>query len=111
VPRFVLLRHDWPELHFDLFLEAGGELQSWKLPADFTPSQPSPVIPGEPHRSLYLEYEGAVSGGRGTVTRWDHGEFEWIAERRAHFSGARLTGLYEWAETADDGTWTFRSVT
>ena len=110
MPRFSLHRHDWPELHLDLFLEAGSALQSWKLPADFSPSMPSPITPGAPHRSLYLDYEGPVSGDRGTVTRWDAGEFEWIAERRAQFFGSRLTGIHDWVEAAD-GTWTFAPVT
>ncbi len=109
MPRFALLRHDWPEHHFDLFLEAGSELQSWKLPADFSPSVLSPILPGLPHRYHYLDYEGDVSGDRGTVTRWDWGEFEWIAERRAHFFGTRLMGSFEWVEAADE-TWTFGPV-
>ncbi len=29
--------------------------------------------PLPPHRKAYLNYKGPVSGGRGTVTRWDRG--------------------------------------
>lgn len=110
MPRFAVLLHDWPEPHFDLFLGDGDELQSWKLPGDFSPPAVSPIVPGAAHRSLYLDYEGAVSGGRGTVVRWDAGEFEWLAEQRAQFFGARLHGIYTWIETAD-GAWTFGPVT
>ena len=28
------------------------------------------------HRVAYLDYEGPVSGNRGTVRRWDHGSYE-----------------------------------
>ena len=28
------------------------------------------------HRLAYLDYEGPVSGGRGSVTRWDQGTYE-----------------------------------
>jgi len=27
------------------------------------------------HRRLYLDYEGSISGGRGTVTEWDSGSY------------------------------------
>jgi hypothetical protein len=33
------------------------------------------------HRLIYLDYEGPISGDRGSVTRWDGGTFEvevWI---------------------------------
>ena len=49
-----------------------------------------------PHRIAYLDYEGPVSGNRGTVQRWDRGEFR-IAEVsdtsiRIHLHGAKLDG-------------------
>ena len=84
MPRFAVLAHDWPEPHFDLFLEAGSTLQSWKLPADFSPPARSSILLGAPHRLLYLDYEGPVSGGRGSVKRWDGGTFEWIHDRESH---------------------------
>ena len=110
MPRFVVLTHDWPAPHFDLFLEAGSELRSWKLPADFSPTATSAIIPGAPHRPLYLDYEGAIGGGRGSVTRWDAGEFRWITDSSAQFFGEQLKGVYEWIE-APDGCWTFGPVT
>ena len=98
MPRFVLLLHDWPEPHLDLFLESGSELLAWRLPVSFSPDSPSPIIPNAAHRLAYLDFEGALSGDRGTVTRWDAGVFEWIGDEAARFEGAKLRGVYRWAD-------------
>ena len=75
MPRFVVLTHDHPTLHWDLLLEAGEVLRSWRLA--FPPETPGEIgataIPD--HRLRYLDYEGEISGGRGSVTRWDAGEY------------------------------------
>jgi hypothetical protein len=78
MPRFVILEHDHPQLHWDLMLETGDVLRTWRLAA---PPEPGAVIAAEPlgdHRRLYLDYEGPVSGNRGSVRRWDVGEFAWL---------------------------------
>jgi hypothetical protein len=75
MPRFVVLEHDHPDLHWDLMLEVGAMLRTWRLAA---PPEPGRSIAAEPladHRLAYLDYEGPVSGNRGRVRRWDHGEF------------------------------------
>jgi hypothetical protein len=80
MPRFVILAHDWPTPHWDLLLENGPVLRAWRL---FAEPAPGRVVPAEPiadHRPHYLDYEGPVSGGRGTVQRWDTGTFEWLAD-------------------------------
>jgi hypothetical protein len=95
--RFVLLEHDHPRLHWDLMLEAGAVLWTWRL--DTPPTRDHPVratrIPD--HRPLYLDYEGPVSGNRGSVRRWDHGIFTWLrtseTELTVQLDGIRLTGL------------------
>lgn len=80
--RFALLRHDWPEPHRDLVLQRPGQesqerLMTWAL----YPREPGEdvfraermttgrAVPLEPHRAIYLTYEGPVSGGRGSVSR------------------------------------------
>lgn len=74
--RFVILEHNHPERHWDFMLEMGDVLWTWRLER---PPEP-PVGPigaariGD-HRVFYLDYEGPVSGGRGSVTRWDAGQF------------------------------------
>ena len=76
MPRYVILAHDWPTPHFDLFLEANGVLKSWRLLAEPTPGVTVPATPTADHRVVYLDYEGPVSGGRGTVARVAAGEYE-----------------------------------
>ena len=77
MPRFSILAHDHPVPHWDLFLEAGPVLRSWRLAS---PLVPGVVVAAEPmadHRLAYLDYEGPVSGGRGTVSRIDAGLFDY----------------------------------
>lgn len=80
MPHYVILEHDWPTPHFDLLLEAGDVLRAWRLLAEPEVGTEIPAEPNFPHRLLYLDYEGPVSGGRGNVRRWDSGTFEWIAD-------------------------------
>jgi hypothetical protein len=92
MPRFVVLEHDHPELHWDFMLEAHGVLRTWKLAA---PPQAGLVIPATAsfdHRLLYLDYEGPVSGDRGQVVAWDRGTFEGDIEDSAERVVVRLHG-------------------
>jgi hypothetical protein len=81
MPRFVILEHDHPVLHWDLMLETDGVLRTWRLAQPPLPT--SGVIEATPladHRLMYLDYEGPVSGNRGTVKRWDAGDYETLSE-------------------------------
>lgn len=114
MPRFVVLEHDWPAPHLDLFLDAGAALLAWKLPADFSPLISAVILPNAPHRRDYLDHEGAVSDGRGVALRWDFGVFEWLVQSedvlKANFAGQVLSGSFEWRKSCS-GEWTFRKVT
>jgi hypothetical protein len=77
MPRYVILEHDHPHLHWDLMLEAGDVLRTWRLSEPPTPERGVAAEPIGDHRCLYLDYEGPVSGNRGQVTRWDAGTFTW----------------------------------
>ena len=97
MPRFVVLTHDHPHLHWDLLLEADGALRTWRLEM---PPAPAAEIRAEAlpdHRLMYLTYEGPVSGNRGRVDRWDAGSYEivcWNAQRiELMLSGERIQGL------------------
>ena len=96
MPRFAVLAHDHPAPHWDLFLEAGPVLRTWRNLAPFPADGPVPVEPIPDHRLLYLDYEGPVGGGRGTVARLDAGSFVWEADQPDHvavrLSGTRLRG-------------------
>lgn len=96
MPRFVILEHDHPELHWDLMLESGAVLRTWRLAVPPRASgERIAAIALPDHRLAYLDYEGPVSGNRGTVTRWDAGCYEADAAAPTlalRFVGARITG-------------------
>ena len=79
MPRFVILEHTQPgqACHWDFMLEQDGKLLTWQVPLP-------PEQWGEEqvackrifdHRLKYLEYEGQISGERGSVNRADAGEY------------------------------------
>ncbi|MGI8982776.1 MAG: DNA polymerase ligase N-terminal domain-containing protein [Pirellulaceae bacterium] len=104
MPRFVILHHELPPghdrgSHFDLMLEVGGALRTWslaELPAIGKVIQ-AEALPD--HRLAYLDYEGPVSGNRGSVSRVEEGEYDVIEEAgdwlRIHLAGKNLRGILE----------------
>ena len=98
MPQFVILEHAPSQpagkpLHWDLMLETEAGLLTWALTTEPTlncniPAEPLPI-----HRKLYLDYEGPISGDRGSVRQWDIGTFDWLQETgslRARLQGQRL---------------------
>lgn len=75
MPRFVILSHDHPFPHWDFLLEDGETLRSWRLRDFPRPGLSLAAEPLQDHRKAYLDYEGPVSGGRGTVVQIDAGEY------------------------------------
>jgi DNA polymerase Ligase (LigD) len=113
MPRFVILEHDHPHLHWDLMLETGGALRTWRLPS---PPQADQVIPIEPigdHRLIYLDYEGPVSGNRGSVRRRDWGTFAAVRDDprllAVDLHGQRIQGRLELFEDEHD-RWQLRFI-
>lgn len=102
VPRFAILIHDHPFLHWDLLVEREGVLQSWRLlesPERWLLAASPAVLNAEAipdHRLAYLDFEGPVSRERGSVRRWDGGQVERLEESseviRLKFSGEWLHG-------------------
>jgi hypothetical protein len=110
MPRFVILEHDHPHLHWDLMLEVGDVLRTWRL-AEIP--RPGVTIRAESlgdHRKLYLDYEGPVVGNRGQVKRWDAGTYAALEERPERIAirlqGARCSGNAI-LECKVSGEWTF----
>jgi hypothetical protein len=104
--RFVILEHDHPHRHWDLMLEAGQILRTWRLAQ---PPQTSSAVKAErsfDHRLLYLDYEGPVSGERGHVARWDFGTFRWLEDKPGavviSLRGHRLQGCVRLRHAADE---------
>lgn len=96
MPRFVLLEHRWAGIHWDLMLESGTALRTWAID--------DPIVAGAElraralpdHRVVYLEYEGPISGNRGSVRRLDTGTYVPLIWRddevRVRLHGAQLVG-------------------
>jgi hypothetical protein len=69
--RYVVLRHEGVDKpHYDLMFETspGSSLATWRSP-EWPLRAGTPLTYLKDHRPAYLDYEGTISGGRGTVTR------------------------------------------
>src|SRR5262245_24230462 len=110
MPRFVILEHDHPSLHWDLMLESSEKLLTWRLAETPVVNKTIVASPLPDHRVLYLDYEGEVSGGRGSVRRWDSGEYEWIRrtdeELAMRLSSRRVHGIVHLCRVSSGG-WRF----
>jgi hypothetical protein len=106
--RFILLEHDYPTTHWDLMLEIGSVLRTWRLASPPRPGDTIEATAISDHRLMYLDYEGPISGNRGRVVRWDRGTFttqEWREERIVvALEGERLYGTLT-LEHGEDAGW------
>lgn len=111
--RFTVSFHDRPgDPHFDLFVEQPGAdgLATWNLPAAPDGLAPGGEMPARrifDHRPIYLEFEGELSGGRGTVRIADSGTCR-CRERSAdrvvlELHGRSSAGVFELIETPAGG--------
>jgi hypothetical protein len=64
-------------------LEAAGALWTWALPDAPVRGVPQNCERLPDHRLAYLDFQGEISGDRGTVTRWDRGEYECLSSADA----------------------------
>lgn len=107
--RFAILHHQLADgEHWDLMLEHEGVLLTWQLPQNplVAGALPMPARRIADHRTLYLSYEGPISGNRGTVRRIAGGVLqihEWAGNRcRFELQSAILTGHFELMEISPD---------
>lgn len=114
MPRFVVLRHELPATcarasHWDLMFEENAALRTWAINEDLRLVHDQPAESLALHRLAYLDYEGPVSGDRGTVTRWDRGEFEIESDEPgcfvARLIGELLRGRITLIEDLADHSW------
>lgn len=112
MPRFVILTHDHPILHWDFMLENEAVLRTWRLSQ---PPAAGAIIFAEPladHRLAYLDYEGPVCGNRGTVRSFDRGNYVAVEETAdlvvVELSGNQLNGQASLRRLSHPGTWTFQ---
>jgi len=117
MPRYVILRHEMPGpprggVHWDFMIEQGEVLRTWALASEPNSGAEIAADALPDHRIAYLEYEGPVSGNRGTVARWDQGRYETLAESPQELvvklSGERLKGTVRLRAAAQsDQRWIF----
>jgi hypothetical protein len=109
MPRFVVLEHDHPYLHWDFMLEIGDHLRGWRLAEAPRAGACVQAVAVANHRLAYLDYEGPVSGGRGTAQRWDTGAFVGNAAGQDYVdvtvAGSRFEGAVI-LKRVDDKGWT-----
>lgn len=88
--RFVVLLHEvgpqfmrTTETHLDWLFESGEALTTWstKVVTDFGTSFELPCHQLPDHRLIYLDHEGEIGGGRGSVRRLLAGEFTHLKKR------------------------------
>jgi len=113
MPRFVVLTHDFPTLHWDFMLENEAVLRTWRLSREADAAGTIDATPLPPHRIAYLDYEGPVSGGRGSVVRWDQGDYQILLEEgellELELRGNRLKGRAT-ISRREDGNWGFECL-
>jgi hypothetical protein len=117
MPHYVVLRHDPPNVnsgavHWDFMIEDGPALRTWALEEEPSPARSIHATALPNHRLIYLDYEGPISGDRGTVLRWDAGDFEILAktptEMELQLGGGRSAGSVRICQdVADPQRWTF----
>lgn len=112
--RYAILEHRWDRVHWDFLVEDGPKLRTWAIDSPIVEGTDQPARSLPAHRLVYLDYEGDVSGGRGSVRRWDEGTcevVEWGEERvRLVLSGGQLVGSVELWCVEEEGrsAWRFR---
>lgn len=94
--QFAILTHDHPFFHWDLLLDAGEVAWTWRLLDEPSGESHPRAERIADHRRFYLDYEGPVSGNRGSVTRWDWGTYSIVDQTDAYIT-VRLRGTQgEW---------------
>jgi hypothetical protein len=113
MPRYVILRHDTPPgfprpAHWDFMLEEGNYLRCWALmeSPDSSLSQQAEAL-GD-HRLAFLDYEGPLTGDRGSVRRWDQGTYDPVSNISGEdqlvleLTGARVRGQVTLTKMPDE---------
>jgi hypothetical protein len=112
--RFVILEHTWNGVHWDLMFECDGALRTWAL--ERWPERDIAIearrLPD--HRIAYLDFEGPVSGDRGSVRRVEAGWYVVRSEGAeglvVELRGSQLEAIarLEPIDLTDQNAWRFR---
>lgn len=78
-------------------LEWGATLRTWALAREPLSQITIEAEQLSDHRAAYLDYEGPISDDRGTVSRWDAGDYRLLGDAEKHMtlavSGNRMNGI------------------
>ena len=101
VRQFVVLLHEQGDSrHWDLMLEGDEKLATWRLACkpDAVGHEGDEARRIFDHPKRFLDYEGPLSGDRGSVTRVDGGTYQTLAQSetqwRIRLKGWIMTGCY-----------------
>ena len=112
--RFVLLEHVRDGVHWDFMLERDGTLATWAIESKIVSNVDLIATKLPDHRIAYLDYEGPISGHRGTVKRVASGSYlvhEWGEQRvSVTLLGGQLSGEVELSRAGGEDGWVFRLV-
>jgi hypothetical protein len=95
-------------------LEKEAALRTWRLMQ--APGGPGIIdaVPLAEHRLTYLDFEGPVSGNRGTVVAFDRGEYTIIDETGdsivVSLRGGKLQGQASIFHLRDSESWRFEFI-
>jgi hypothetical protein len=93
--RFVILYHQSPAgEHWDMMLETGSVLTTWSIPPQSLTGLPFTCLAVRlpDHRKHYLDYEGEITGDRGTVSRIDAGTYQQFSPSMFILHGTVFSG-------------------
>ncbi len=119
MPRFVILLHrpapnsnEPPHYDFMLEVTTEGVLATWRWNAIPTDSEDFTGVSLEAHRLEYLEYEGEISGNRGSVERKVQGSYSpeiksELTEWTIRLSSSMMAGDLH-AQRVSESEWKFQ---
>ncbi len=109
---FVVLYHEIASgNHYDLMIDSGDALATWRVdqPPEIALIRPVPCVRIADHRKVYLDYEGPVSGDRGRVTRYDRGQCRLVLMAKdrwiVRLEGERLSGAFQLLREVHTDQW------
>ena len=114
VRRFVVQKHSKAsEVHWDLMLEAGQVLETYRLdlPPEKLLQQATTAVKILDHPLKFLTYEGSVSNGKGSVEIAEAGTYQLLSgsenRRELQLNGKILKGKFTLTHIKND-KWEFR---
>jgi hypothetical protein len=115
MPRYVIQEHKkkGQKTHWDLMLEFGPVLRTWRLEIEPTAIlDAAEAVKIADHDLKFLEYEGPVNKGEGSVRIVDSGNFDVTDsvgdEYAIEFAGRILKGSFILKSQSDTDNWTLQ---